>query len=153
MDVAVAAQVGVEWSMEGRARYGHSGTQQKMDEARRTEQTKGPSPAQQHPRDTISANRTAPIGKDGHPRPAAGIQGHAVGDSSSRTERMLIISLAVTLDKIRDKAGPEAVNELIAILRNDQFSIPMFKQMINCSEDCKTITDDVIKQWKHTYLD
>lgn len=124
-----------------------------MDEARRTEETKGSSFEQQQPRDTISANRTAPIGKDSHLRPAAGIQGHAVGDSTSRTERMMIVSLAVTLDKIRDKTGPEALNELIGILRNDQFSIPMFKQMINCSEDCQTITDDVIKQWKHTYLD
>ena len=63
-------------------------------------------------------------------------------------KRMMVISIAVTLEKIHDVAGTEAVKELIGILQHDQFSLKMFRDAIKSRDDCKKITDDFIKQCK-----
>lgn len=119
-----------------------------MDEQRQVVRGGGNPAGMKPPRGNVSDIRTPPIGINGLACIWTDKQGDAVAEKESLAERMLIISLAVTLEKIQNKTGPEAVDELNAILQYEQFSLQTFNKMIKGSDDCKTITDDFIKEWK-----
>ena len=75
-----------------------------------------------------------------------------VGDATSgmkeraRVERLLVVSVAITLEKLQDAGGAEVIEELIRVLHDEDFNIEMFRAMIRSREDCRVITEDVIKQ-------
>ena len=62
-----------------------------------------------------------------------------------RTGHLQVASIAVTLEKIKHCTGNELVDELIALLRSDDFDINMFRATIRDRDDCRIITENVIK--------
>jgi len=63
-------------------------------------------------------------------------------------QRLVVVSMAVSLEKVRGLAGNNATNEIIELLHNDNFNLEMFRTMVKSSCDCKRITKDVIEQCK-----
>lgn len=49
---------------------------------------------------------------------------------NERVQRLLAISLAVTLDKIRGAAGSQTVEELLNIIHREAFCVDMFKETL-----------------------
>lgn len=65
-------------------------------------------------------------------------------------ERLLVVSLAVSLDKIRHRAGSAVTDEFINILHQENFNQAVFMEMIKKSGDCKAINEDVIGRCKNS---
>lgn len=65
-----------------------------------------------------------------------------------RVERLSVVSMALRLDKIRDKSCSAATHEVINLLNQEKFMIYVFKEKIKSSGDCQVITEDVIDRWK-----
>lgn len=63
----------------------------------------------------------------------------------------MVVSLEVTLEKIRGRAVSTATDEVINFLHQDNFNLLVLKQMIKTSGDCQVITQDVIDQFKESY--
>lgn len=63
-------------------------------------------------------------------------------------ERLLVVSLTVTLHKIRDRAGSAATDEFLSILHQENFNISVLKEVIKNSADCQVINQDVIDRFK-----
>ena len=97
----------------------------------------------------MSDNGTQPIAGEVRTSMATEGQGETEGGNVDRAQRLLIFSLAVTLEKMQDRTGPQPVDELIGILHDPNFSLPLFKALITCRDDCKTITEDIINRWKN----
>lgn len=70
-----------------------------------------------------------------------------------RVQRLLALSLAVALEKMKDSAGTAAIDEIVSILHRDDFSLPAFKQIVKSSNDCAIITQDLIDQHKNKSLE
>lgn len=70
------------------------------------------------------------------------------GDSISgnSVERLLVVSLALKLEKIRDRAGSVVIDEVINLLNHKNFNLAVFKEMIKNSGHCQDITQDAIDQ-------
>lgn len=66
----------------------------------------------------------------------------------NNVESMLVVSLAVTMEKTMGRAGSAATDEVIHLLHQENFNLSVFKQMIKASGDCQIITQDVIDQCK-----
>lgn len=63
-------------------------------------------------------------------------------------QRLVVVSLAVTLQTMRGVAGTRAIDELIELLHNDNLNMEMVKSMIKSSGDCERITREVIEECK-----
>ena len=61
-------------------------------------------------------------------------------------KRVVAVSIAVTLEKIRYLTGTGLVSELITILQNEDCDASVIRSMINSTEDCRQLTEDVIKE-------
>ena len=72
----------------------------------------------------------------------------ATNTGGAMVQRMVVISIAVTLDKMRGEMGSRATDELIELLHSENFDLEMFKNMIKSWEDCQVITANVIEQCK-----
>ena len=72
----------------------------------------------------------------------------AYGRHENRVERLIVISLALTLDKIKYRAGAESATEIINILHHKNFNLDLFKDMVNGTEECAQISQDVIDRCK-----
>lgn len=70
------------------------------------------------------------------------------GTGGAMLQRMVVISIAVTLEKMRGAMGSRATDELIELLHNDNFDLDMFRNMIKTCADCQLITANVIEQCK-----
>ena len=67
------------------------------------------------------------------------------------TKRLVVVSVAVNLDKIQQSEGnenatSEAIDELIRLLGSEQFCSVMFRNLIKSLGDCRTITKDVVNK-------
>ena len=70
-----------------------------------------------------------------HPR-------HRVEEGADcKAEKLTIISVALTLEKIQDRSGSDPVNELIGLLRDKNFNINLFRKMVCSREDCRKISE------------
>ena len=58
-----------------------------------------------------------------------------------KAEKLTIISVALTLEKIQDRSGSDSVNELIGLLRDKNFNINLFRKMVCSREDCRKISE------------
>ena len=84
----------------------------------------------------------------------AGADGTATSEQTIRdgsTKRLVVMSVAVNLDKIQQSDGngnatTEAIDELIRLLGSEQFCSVMFRNMIKSIGDCRTITEDVVNK-------
>lgn len=47
-----------------------------------------------------------------------------------RVEGLLVVSLAVTLDKIREINGSAAIDEVNNLQHQDNFNVPVFKEIL-----------------------
>lgn len=65
---------------------------------------------------------------------------------ANSVENMLVVSLAVPLDKSRGRAGSAATDEAIELLHQGNFNVSVFKQMSKTSADFLVITQDVFDQ-------
>lgn len=50
------------------------------------------------------------------------------------------------MDKIKDAAESETVDEFVKLLHREEFRVDVFKAMVKCSRDCQLITEDIIKK-------
>ena len=69
------------------------------------------------------------------------------------TKRLVVISVAVNLDKIQQSENEnvgtptnEALDELIRLLGSDEFCSTTFGDMVKSSSDCRRITEDIVKK-------
>ena len=80
-------------------------------------------------------------------------EGRRAGATETGTpmvQRLVVVSIAVSLEKMRGSGGTSATNELIDLLHNDNFNLELFRRMIKSSSDCRSITQGVIEQCKAT---
>ena len=63
---------------------------------------------------------------------------------SEHRKRIVVVSIAVTLEKIRHLTGPKLVTELITCLHNENFDADMVRTMIRSADDCRLMTEEVI---------
>jgi hypothetical protein len=61
-------------------------------------------------------------------------------------KRILILSLAVTLEKMQHLTGRTLVREVIELLHNENFDVTVFRDMIRTGEDCHALTEEVINK-------
>lgn len=59
---------------------------------------------------------------------------------------LLVVSLAVTLDTIRDRDGSAATDEVMNLLHQENFNVLVVKKMIKTRGDCQVVTQDAIDQ-------
>ena len=69
-------------------------------------------------------------------------------DGRPLVQRLVVVSLAVSLEKMRAVSGNSAPNEIIELLHNENFNLELFRTMVKSCSDCKKITADVIEQCK-----
>ena len=72
----------------------------------------------------------------------------AYGKHDNRVERLIVISLALNLDKIKYRSGAESATEVINILHHKKFNLDLFKDMVKGTEECAQISQDVIDRCK-----
>ena len=70
------------------------------------------------------------------------------GKRYSRVERLIVISLALTVYRIKYKAGVESATEIINILHHNNFVLDVFKDMVKSIDECANISQDVINRCK-----
>lgn len=63
-------------------------------------------------------------------------------------QQLLVMSLAVTLDKIMDSDGAYATDEIISILYEQYFSLYVFRNKVKCHQYCLAITPNMIQRCK-----
>lgn len=66
----------------------------------------------------------------------------------SRAQQLLVVSLAVTLNKIRDSAFADATDEITSIRHEKAFHLGVFRDRGKIHQDCQTITQDMIERCK-----
>lgn len=66
----------------------------------------------------------------------------------NNVEHLLVVFLAVTLEKIFVTAGFAANDEVINLFQEEKFNRSGFKQMIKTSGGCQVISQDVIDRYK-----
>lgn len=59
-----------------------------------------------------------------------------------------VVSLAVNLDKVRNRDDSGGTDEVISLLHEENFSLSVFKEMIKSNSNCQGITQDVIVRFK-----
>ena len=69
-------------------------------------------------------------------------------DGRPLVQRLVVVSLAVSLEKMRGLSGNSATHEIIELLHNENFNLELFRTMVKSCSDCKRITADVIEQCK-----
>lgn len=62
--------------------------------------------------------------------------------------RLLVKSIAVMLDRIKDKADTLATDELTNLLYQERFKLSGCKEMVKISFDCQVITQEVVERCK-----
>lgn len=65
---------------------------------------------------------------------------------NSNVQKLLGVSLAVTMEKIRDAARRETVVALLTIFHCQQFSQALFKGLVKWSRDCEGIIKALINE-------
>ena len=65
---------------------------------------------------------------------------------SDYTKRVVVVSIAVTLEKIRYLTGSGLVSELISSLQNEECDANVIRSMISSWDDCRQLTEEVIKE-------
>ena len=65
---------------------------------------------------------------------------------TDQRKKIVVVSVAVTLEKIRHWTGTELLTELINSIHNDHFELSLFKEMIRSWEDSRDITEKVIEE-------
>jgi len=78
-----------------------------------------------------------------------GIETVCENNRSSRMRKLLAVSLALSLEQIRQASGREAVDEVLKILHREEFSLRDFKDMVKSSQDCERVKDKFIEENKH----
>lgn len=78
-------------------------------------------------------------------RPSGNCRDQEASDTEHR-KKIMVVSVAVTLEKIRHWTGTELLTELINSMHNDNFELRMFKEMIRSWEDCRDLTEEVINE-------
>lgn len=68
----------------------------------------------------------------------------------SCAQRLLILLLAVTLDRIRDSAGADANEDIISILYGKSFDLDVFRDEVKSHQDCQTVTQDMIERCRES---
>lgn len=82
-------------------------------------------------------------GKDGtYVKPLSGEGGNW---HESRAQRQLVVSLSVTLARIRDSAGVYATDEIIMICHDKSLNVDVYKDKVESHQDCGTITQHMIE--------
>lgn len=66
----------------------------------------------------------------------------------NHVECLLVITLAVTWEELRGRAGSAFTDEVINLLHQDNFNLSVFNEMIKNSGDCLVITQDLIDRCK-----
>lgn len=66
--------------------------------------------------------------------------------SSEPASSVLINTLAIAFCAFEQKLGARAVDQVIDILRNPDFSLSSFRNSIHSFHDCKTITNQLVRQ-------
>ena len=78
-------------------------------------------------------------------------RGHGQSSSARKgyvwtAERLTIVSVVLTLEKIQDHSGSDTVYELIQLLRDKNFNLSLFKDMVCCRVDCRKISEKFIAE-------
>lgn len=60
---------------------------------------------------------------------------------SSPVQKRLAVSLAITLDKIRDTSGWDIVDDVIKIYNREAFCTAVFKRVMKCIHEYEVITE------------
>ena len=65
-----------------------------------------------------------------------------------RMERMILMSLAIKLDKISRRAGQSTSDEVITMMHDKNFNLATFKNMLKTTADCRDISESIIHHFK-----
>lgn len=63
-----------------------------------------------------------------------------------RSQQLIVRSLAVTLEKIMNRADVDVTTEIIQILHEKYFDLEVFRDDVRSPKDCQTITEGIIIQ-------
>lgn len=61
---------------------------------------------------------------------------------NSRLKKLLPLSLAITIENIRDAGGENTVDALVSIFHRQQFSLAVFKGLVKWCHDCEVLLKD-----------
>lgn len=97
------------------------------------------------PKIALSRNTT----EERQERPSGKTEQNRVrGKNEGIMERVVVISLAISLDNIRRCAGPSTTEEIIKLIHKTNFNLVTFKEMVKTSADCKHISVELIQRFK-----
>lgn len=71
-----------------------------------------------------------------------------LNNKTARNDRLPLISLELSLNKVQGNVGPCSSEEIIKALRLEQLSLHIFNKIIASNEDCLVITQNIINRWK-----
>ena len=63
-------------------------------------------------------------------------------------ERMVVMSFAITLDKIRRRTGQSTSDEVIKLMHDKNFNLARFKDMVKTTPDCRDISESIFQRFK-----